>query len=166
MTKEYIELPKLSKDEIYLSDIKTLEIVLEEIKEVYRENEGKELLQEVISNENCPSALKEFVEKYQIFKIGFEKLIENEDYMPDYGKYITLEGISEKFGFLFECSECYEDINSCFDGVAFMGELSLLKSLKQTNSFSNIDSKEILNMWEYLLSFADVGHKRKLFCKN
>ena len=168
MTKEYIELPRfLDKKNINSSEIKTLEIALEEAKEAYRESEGKNLF-EMMSNENCPSMLKDFIKKHNIYKVAFEKVTQYEDYMPDYGKYIILQG-NDRFGFMFECTESYAEDISPFDGTEFKHDIDFVEVLKENellkpeNEWKNEDTEQALEVWEYVLSFSNVGYERKLF---
>jgi len=170
MTKEYIELPKfLNKDEIYLSEIKTLEIVLEEAKEAYRENEGKRLLNEMLSDKDCPSMLKDFVKKHSICKVEFDKYVQNEDYMPDYGWYIVLSSKNSRFGFLIKTMGCYGDPDTSFEETEFKHDMHFVETIKEYELLVAEDiwneelTKEALKTWEYVLSYSDVGSERKLY---
>ena len=170
MTTEYLNLPNpIGKEMICLSDIKTLEIVLDEAKEAYRDNEGKRLFNEIMEDINCPDMLKQFVKKHSLNTVAFEKIIESEDYMPDYGKYIVFKNESTEFGFMFECTETYAENYSSFDGTEFQHDVHFAETLEEDellmpeDEWTKKHTKQALEVWEYVCSFSDTGRERKLY---
>jgi hypothetical protein len=164
-----IEISTPLKD-VSLSTVEKLETALEKAKEAYRENEGKKLLCEMLDNENCPDMLKDFVKKHSLDTVGFEKIIESEDYMPDYGKYIVFKNNeSTEFGFMFECTETYAENYSSFDGTEFKHDIHFVETMKEyellktEDKWNDKDTKQALKTWEYVLSFSAIGYERKLF---
>jgi len=157
-------------EHVSLSTVERLSSELEKAKMAYRHNAGKVLLNELLSNKECPQMLKTFVTKNNIKNIFFEKVVENGDYMPDYGYYIVLRDDRDyDYGFLYECTDCYGDFGSSFEGTEFKHDLHFVEVLKENellkaeSDWTEKDEREALETWDYLLDYSEVGLKKKLF---
>jgi len=155
--------------EISTSEVERLQNALERAEEAYRENEGKNILNEMLSGKDCPSMLKDFVKKHSICKVEFDKYVQNEDYMPDYGWYIELSSEDSRFGFLIEKTSSYGDPDSSFEEYEFCNDTHFAEKIKEyeflmpEDEWRDKDTKQALKTWEYVLSYSKIGHERKLF---
>jgi len=174
---------KLNVENITLKQIKDIEKQLERAKEAYRESEGKKLLNEMLEDNNCPPMLKDLSRKLCFTSIFFEKLTHNEDYMPDFGKYIVFKGMVDvgpsdevsmqeyNYGFLFEESETYviNELYENFEGKAYLSESDFEATIKDdevimdSKDWSYEYTEEAYLVWNYILRFTQEGYKRELF---
>ncbi len=161
---------KIKKDNIYLENIKELRKFLQEAKRIYRNNEGKRLLNKILNNKECPQMLKDFCKKYNIIKILFEEHFQNKNTISEYGCYIVLEDElgKERFGFLTTCTEDYQEGIS-FTHTEFINSDDFVNKIKEEELLVPEDkwteqmTNEAFDVWKYIITYEKVGFKKELF---
>ena len=81
---------KISKEHPVLWKVKELEKVAEEAKEAYEKFISKERCRFVLNDQDAPKALVDFTKEHNIAYIESEKIVYNEDYMPDSATVVKL----------------------------------------------------------------------------
>lgn len=124
--KYFIVDEKIDKEKISLKDIRNFKVIANKLQEIYKRKEGAKLLQEMLEAEDAPVLFKEFVTKYKITEIGFEKDVLSADYMPDFGHFIIFKNEMFEYKFLFESSETYFEFVEREEGeLKFLNEEEL-----------------------------------------
>ena len=81
---------KISKKHPALWQIEELEKAAEKAREAYEAFMFKERCKFVLNDQDAPVALVDFVKKYNIHCVESEKIVYNEDYMPDSATVVRL----------------------------------------------------------------------------
>lgn len=87
-------------------------------KERYRSETGSELLLMMMNDASAPKLFAEMISLLDIRILSFEKEVSSPEYMPDTGWYIVFTGGTyEDYGFMYECTDTYEEVGDRFDGA-------------------------------------------------
>ena len=74
------------------SKLKVLNKATKAMRETFRQEHGVMLVHNIVNDQDAPTLLKELIDTNNITYIGFDKVVQSEDYMPDHCIYIYLSG--------------------------------------------------------------------------